>query len=258
MKKTILTILGVAAMFITNAQTVENQPKNEGLVNYEEVIKFDIKLDSMPSEIQAMMPKEQRLKKVLYFNNEISVYKKSGQNEESGMVQESENSSMKIYISEPDEIVCKDFKNNKKIEQKDFMNRMFLVESDLNKMEWKLSGKQKIILGYPCQEATRQDSTKKITAWFTPVISISTGPSEFGNLPGLILEVNINNGDINIIAKSIELKKLNEKQLEKPKKGKKVSKEEYDEIVAKKTKEMGVDGGNGTQVIMKMEYSTGN
>ncbi len=258
MKKSILTILCFSTMFFVKAQTDETQPKSEGLVNYEEVLKFDIKLDSMPSEMQSMLPKEQRLKKVLYFNNEISIYKKSSKNENNETIQESENGSMKIYISEPDEIVCKDFKNNKKIEQKDFMNRMFLVESDLDKLEWKLTGKQKMILGFPCQEATRQDSSDKIIAWFTPVISNSTGPSEYGNLPGLILEIDINNGNRTIIAKSVELKKIDDKQLAKPKKGKKVSKKEYDEIVSEKLKEMGEKNSGGTQIIMKMEYSTGN
>lgn len=65
--------------------------------------------------------------------------------------------------------------------------------------EWTLHKETKIIDGYTCYKATTpqitNESTKtndikfNYTAWYTPQIPISLGPVGYGNLPGLILEL---------------------------------------------------------------------
>ena len=252
MKKTILTILSLAIIFISFSQSDENQVKDQGIVTFEEIVKFNIQLDNMTPEMQEMLPKENRSQKILYFNQYASLYENLEQSDDDAIEQESGSGGVKIMISQPDNIVFRDFKNEKIIEQKEFMTRVFLIESDLKKDEWKISGNQKMILDYPCQEATKQDGDKKASVWFTPAIPISSGPSEFGNLPGLILAVESNDGDNIIIAKSIDLKEIDKKKLKKPKKGKKVSKEKFLLIVEEKNKEMGGESGNSKTVIMKI------
>ena len=85
---------------------------------------------------------------------------------------------------ESDKIFC-DLKEKKKTEQKEFMTRMFLVESDLAKSEWKITGNIRNILGYNCQEAILKDTAKTVKAWFTASIPVSSGPAGFGGLPGI-------------------------------------------------------------------------
>jgi len=75
-----------------------------------------------------------------------------------------------------------------------------------------------------------------VTAWFTPQIPVKTGPGEFGGLPGLILEMNIDR--TTLLCSKIVLNPKEEIKVIPPDKGKEVSREEYNEIVAEKMKEM--------------------
>jgi GLPGLI family protein len=150
-----------------------------------------------------------------------------------------------IKMAEPDNKTYTDLSQGRQIEQKEFMSRVFLVESELTKGQWKLTGEQKMILEYPCRQAISEDEGQEVIAWFTPSISVPAGPASYLNLPGLVLEVSINEGDHVIAARSVELKELDKAVLKKPSKGKKVSPEEYQAIVDEKLEEMGVEPGAG-------------
>lgn len=82
-------------------------------------------------------------------------------------------------------------------------------------------------------------------AWFALAIPCQSGPASYDGLPGLILEVNKNNGEMLTTATNIDFKKLDDKYFERPKKGKKVTRAEYLAIVEEKTKEMGGPAGKG-------------
>ncbi|EDM43575.1 hypothetical protein SCB49_08293 [unidentified eubacterium SCB49] len=75
-----------------------------------------------------------------------------------------------------------------------------------------------------------------VTAWFTPQIPVQNGPAEYGGLPGLILELNIDRQTI--LCSKIVLNPTDGVDIKKPSKGKKVSREEFNEIVKVKTEEM--------------------
>jgi len=87
-----------------------------------------------------------------------------------------------------------------------------------------------------------KDSVKTV-AWFTPSIPVSAGPGSYNNLPGLVLEVNVKDGDRIISATSVDEHTGEMARLEKPKEGKKVTREEFDQIVDEKMKEMGAERG---------------
>jgi GLPGLI family protein len=92
-------------------------------------------------------------------------------------------------------------------------------------------------VGYTCQNAVLENEKQKTIAWFTPDIPVSTGPGEYTGLPGLFLEVDINNGQNVFTAQTIDLTPPSKKQITKPKEGKKVNQEEFDIIKAEKIKE---------------------
>ena len=115
-------------------------------------------------------------------------------------------------------------------------------------MKWKISTDQKKIGDFICQKAELQDTAKTVIAWFTPQIPISSGPGEYNNLPGLVLEVDIDNGKEIILAESVSFKDIEDKELKEPTKGKEVTREEYKEIVAEKMKEMEESGGMTRQI----------
>lgn len=75
-----------------------------------------------------------------------------------------------------------------------------------------------------------------VTAWFTPQIPVKNGPAEFGGLPGLILELNIDRKTI--LCSKIVINPAETIEIKKPSKGKEVSRDEFNKIVKEKTEEM--------------------
>lgn len=223
------------------------QTEQTGTVVFEEVIKIKIKLEGEMAAMMKDFPKEQRSNKVLYFSPEASLYEKIKTNDtrDAGGFGHS-TGNMQIMMSVPENKVFIDLENKNILEQREFMTRVFLIKADMPEKKWKISGEQKTILDYPCFEATHTDTAGVTTrVWFTPSITVQSGPAKFCNLPGLVLEVNIKDGEQVYLAQSINFDPLDKNRLKKPKEGKKVSLAEFDKIVAEKMKEMGVDGTGG-------------
>ena len=162
--------------------------------------------------------------------------------------------TMMIRMVEPDNKVYTDLGEGGQIEQREFMSRIFLIEKEGTGMKWKLTGNQKVILGYPCQEAVSEtedtegipgEESSKVIAWFTPQIAVPAGPGVYGGLPGLVLAVEINEGTQVIEAVSVTLDPVDQALLKKPRKGKKVDEEEFQAIVKEKMEEMGAEHGEG-------------
>lgn len=245
MKKTIIILSAIISINLTWGQT-------SGKVYYDEKMKLEIQVDDTNPQMFEGMPKEHTIKKVLYFTSDASLYESDKSNNAEQKMEQQDDSGARIVIDMqvPDDKMYTDLKSRQKVEQRDFMSRKFLIESDISKIQWKLTGKQKKILNYPCQEAVLQDTSKKLTVWFTSAIPVSTGPSGFANLPGLILEAEMDNGRFNVVANKVELAEIDKSILVKPKGGKKVTKEEFNKIVDEKRKEMmGENGGDGNVII---------
>ncbi len=122
---------------------------------------------------------------------------------------------------------------------KEFMTREFLIEDTLNMDGWKMTGKQGIVLGYPCMEMkTFVDDTIPVLAWFTPRIPVRTGPLDYVGFPGAVLFVDIDNGKRTLSAVDINMGRTQEEVPEIPEDGFEVSMDEYREIEREKTAEM--------------------
>jgi GLPGLI family protein len=126
------------------------------------------------------------------------------------------------------------------------MGKKFLVTGKPEKYKWKMTGKNKQVGSYLCQEATWQDSTTQIVAWFTPMIPVQAGPGDYTGLPGVILHMNINDGEREITATDVQLGEVGSSILVAPTEGKEVSQEEWSKIRKEKMKEMEEEyGGKG-------------
>ncbi|OAB28195.1 GLPGLI family protein [Flavobacterium fryxellicola] len=96
------------------------------------------------------------------------------------------------------------------IKKVDFSNEIFYVKLD-SVAQWELLNEQKIINGYTCFKATREKLLRLkqsnplhiVEAWYCPAIPVRNGPKEFGDLPGLILE--LQDDKITYLASKIEL-----------------------------------------------------
>ena len=76
----------------------------------------------------------------------------------------------------------------------------------------------------------------EIEAWYTPMIPVSQGPSDYWGLPGLILEVSVD--DTTLLCSKIVMNPKEKIKIEAPNKGKVVSKKQYQNIITGKMQEM--------------------
>ena len=242
MKKIITFCLLLSPLFLL-AQT-------SGKIKYTETMKVEIP-DRLPKEFRDRIPKERKINKELYFNKTTSTYK-NGVNIRRGEGEAGDGDGRRFRFrggggGNTNAITYKDLENNLGVDNRDIMGKQFIIEETLEKSKWKVTGQKKTILGYMVMEATSTiNDTIPVTAFFAPQIPISNGPGMHQGLPGMILEINIDSGRRVIAATEVELINIEAKDLEKPSTGKKVTKEEFNEIRKEKMKEMREQrGGRG-------------
>jgi GLPGLI family protein len=165
----------------------------------------------------------------------------------------------------------KNVKTNTQIQDQEFYGKQFLVQDQLQPIEWKMSDESKQIGSYMCFKATASIPTDELTwysfswdklrntegqpntvtvgagienqevkmteveAWYSPQIPVRHGPSEYWGLPGLILEVSA--GDTTILCSKIVINPKDKIKIEAPDKGKIISKKDYQETIVDKMKE---------------------
>jgi GLPGLI family protein len=160
-----------------------------------------------------------------------------------------------------DDITWLNFADGRKVEQREFATKQYLVTDSIRKGNWKLTGETMNILGYTCQQAittkigkrsmvsmengvmSRKEvpDTSHVIAWFTAAVPVPAGPDYAGQLPGLILQIDING---NTIYKAIEVsQKADVASIKEPKKGKKVTAEEFNKERDKVMVDMQRNGG---------------
>ena len=241
MKRLIFAFGLLCSITLVVAQGSSNGFLLSGEVVYQEIVKMDIKLEGVDAQLADQIPKERKTEKVLHFTEKEAVFEnRPKEDPEENM--HMEGSGLMIKINEPDNKIYIDLKNKMVIEQREFLSRMFLIESELKPEKWKITGQQRKILDYNCQEAVARVEGGDVHVWFTPKIAVDAGPGTFSGLPGMVLAAELNGGDRKLEAIGLEFKPLDQKVLKKPTKGKKVTPEEYQAMVTEKMKEMGMEG----------------
>ena len=154
------------------------------------------------------------------------------------------------------DILYKNILEKRMANKTDLMGKIFLIKDNLVSYDWELTGETKNIGNYTCYKAAyeieeddiiidmidgevkevKETIKRTIVAWYTPDVPVSNGPSNYGGLPGLILEVN--DGNETIMCSEIVLNPKEVKEIKEPIKGKIVTREKFAEISLEKTKEM--------------------
>ena len=132
--------------------------------------------------------------------------------------------------------LTRDFSKNIYFDAIEMLGKTYLVSDSLKTPDWKILNDMKEVAGHICMNASLNDTLlhQKIIAWFALDIPIPAGPDRFYGLPGLILEVNINNGAKIMLADKIDLKTLTtEFDLPKKLKGKQMTTATYAAFIKK-------------------------
>jgi GLPGLI family protein len=131
------------------------------------------------------------------------------------------------------------FSEQKRVIVEETLGKTYTVDDSIVCYRWRIQNKMKEVAGKICLLAVAEDTVKKqkIEAWFAQDMPVSGGPELFCGLPGMILEININNGCVLITAEKIEMKKLEVAPKPAKKKGKKVTNTEFNDLIAKHIKD---------------------
>lgn len=247
MKRSILTL----SFLLVLAFWVQSQ---SGQIIYEQRINLHKRLGEKNAQMKAMLPEWQEWKTQLLFKDQQSLYR-NYEDESSDSDINASGGGMQIRLQRPESIIFNDVDNNERITQQEFAQKRYLITEPIPEASWKITGEQREILGYTCQQAVLQEEAeegetpREVVAWFAPEIPMSAGPANYGRLPGLILVIDIDNGTSTIEAKKVDLAaKIKDKDLKAPDKGTAMSREGFEKEQAKIMEGMNHGGGQGMRI----------
>jgi GLPGLI family protein len=264
-KELMKKILLIATVALATGSATAQQ--REGRVVYERTMQMQIRLAGMEGAEQ-MLPRTRTDKiEVLFANNQS--LRRQLEDETPDENQFGGNGmQIRVMAAGQDDIVYYNFGEGRLVEQREFATKKYLVLDSISKLSWKLTGQTKTILNQVCQQATTQrittrmmmnmdngvmkreevPDTMNITAWFAPAIPVPAGPEYQGQLPGLIMAIDVNNGRTVYLA--VELSpKVEATNIKEPKSGKKVNQEEFRKEREKVMEEMQRNGGGNRRII---------
>ena len=93
-------------------------------------------------------------------------------------------------------------------------------------------------------EIEEKEEMVEVIAWYSPMIPVSQGPTEYWGLPGLILELSA--GNTTMLCSKIVMNPEEKIEIKRPTKGEVVTKKEYNEIITGKMQEMRDNRGRGS------------
>lgn len=236
-KNTLLLIFALCPLLSALCQ------QNEGIVSYDQKINMHKRLQD--ESMKAMVPEFRTNKMQLNIRGSESLFKAAEQPNEEIENNDGNGTNVRMVIRVPQNETYRNYEAQKSVELRELAGQKFLIEDTLRRMPWKLTGETKKIQGYDCMKATmiNKANNQPIVAWFTEAIPVPSGPAGFGGLPGLILEADVNEGDMVYMMSKIEFKKLAGSDLKTPSSGKKITDAEFTKKRDEFMKEMGGQGG---------------
>lgn len=202
------------------------------------------------AHVKEMIPQYRSSYFELYYTEDASMYLASKDQEDEEVSGGGDRGRFRMRFAAPDRDIYKSIAENKMVDSREFMTKKFLIKGKTDEFQWKVAdGQMMKILDMLCMKAEYKDTANTYVAWFTPQIPIANGPAEFGGLPGMILMLDVNDGERVYTATEIQAVEVDRAVLKEPTKGKEVTSEEFREIMHEKMKEMRGQRGGPNVII---------
>lgn len=262
----------LSVFFLCTAAAALQAQLRQGKVTYDRTVKLQINFAGMPGGMEQQMPTSRTDKFELTFGNNQTLWKQAeNENEDDAGTFHAEGggAQIRMVVAGSNDVLYNNLETGKKVESRELMDKTFIVEDTITKLKWKMTGETKTILGHNCMKATATRTSKRtmmnmdngvmerkeiedtslIIAWFASDIPVSAGPGEFtGQLPGLILEMDIKDGTQIYKATNIS-EKADLASVKEPSGKKRYTPEQFKEEREKMFKEMEQNNGGGRRVI---------
>lgn len=246
----------MAAAAFSLAATAQTK---EGRVVYERVVQMPVRTfgNNLPPDVQAQLPKSRTMQYELLFTQEHSLWQflpnaaNDDQNTFAGggvVIRMAGGSGDATYVN---------YAHGSRVDQRELFEKTVVVTDTVTKVQWKLSEETKPILTFTARKATGTSivsrprmtmengqfkremvtDTVPVVAWYTTDVPVPAGPDFQGQLPGLVLELDINKGQN--VTKAIEFSpRVAVSKIRQPNDGKKMTAAEFSKERDKMMEEM--------------------
>ena len=218
MKKILFSCGALALALLADAQ------QKQGTVMYDRTAQMRMRIDRGNGPEESTQNRTDKFE--LDFANNQSLWKQAEKETEDDHSGEG-GMQIRMIVAGSDDVLFNDFNTGKVTNLRVVFDKKFIVDDSVRRSKWKIGEDTKEILGHTCRNATTTivsprmtmtvdngnmvrkeiQDTANVTAWFASDIPVSAGPAEYqGQLPGLILALDINNGRTVYLATSMSEK----------------------------------------------------
>jgi GLPGLI family protein len=218
--------LATVSCLVLFVSLVQAQQK-EGKVVYQRTSQLQARFNINGEE--QVVPQTRKDNFEVVFGNNQSLWKAAelDNDDDGGSFTSEGGAQIRMIVAGSNDVLHTNFETGKRTEKREFLDKTFIIDDSVRSLKWKMTGETKTILDKPCMKAIATNITTRTTmnmengkverkevqdtsviiAWFTSSIPVSAGPGEFqGQLPGLILEMDVANGRQTFTATSISEK----------------------------------------------------
>ena len=267
--KKIQLVLGLMIAFINISTSAIAQMK-EGKISYERKINMHRNLPD--PQMKSMVPEFRTDKFELIFNESVSLFRSVVDDEAPDPFANAGGGGggMRMNFRMPTANTFTDVSKQMQYEERAFFEKEFLIIDSLKQYKWKLSEETKTIAKQLCKKATtmitapqmrmrvsiggggnntdtaantpRAPKETELVVWYAENIPVSFGPDNYSGLPGVIMEIDQDNGATVTTAVEVSAK-YPKKELVAPTKGDKMNRAQFQENMQKLMQEMQRGGG---------------
>ena len=267
--KKIQLLLGMMIALISISTSIAAQMK-EGKISYERKINMHRNLPD--PQMKSMVPEFRTDKFELIFNESVSLFRSVVDDEAPDPFANAGGGGggMRMNFRMPTANTFTDVSKQMQYEERAFFEKEFLIIDSLKQYKWKLSEETKTIAKQLCKKATtmitapqmrmrvsiggggnntdtaantpRAPKETELVVWYAENIPVSFGPDNYSGLPGVIMEIDQDNGATVTTAVEVSTK-YPKKELVAPTKGDKMNRAQFQENMQKLMQDMQRGGG---------------
>lgn len=258
----------VLALFV-GLTTVASAQIKEGKISYER--KVNMHRNIPDPQMKSMIPEFRTDKFELLFNESASLFRSVVDDEAPDPFANAGGGGggMRMNFRMPTTTTYTDIAKQTQYEERAFFEKEFLIVDSLKQYKWKLSEETKTIAKQLCKKAitmitapqmrmrisrggenntdTAANAPMKpketeLVVWYAENIPVSVGPDNYTGLPGVIMEMDVDNGASVTTAVEVSTK-YPKKELVQPTKGEKMTRAQFQENMQKLMQDMQKGGG---------------
>lgn len=269
---------------LTSISTKATAQMKEGKISYERKINMHRNLPD--PQMKSMIPEYRTDKFELIFNESVSLFRSVVDEEAPDPFANAGGGGgggMRFNFRMPTANTFTDIAKQMQYEERAFFEKEFLIVDSIKQYKWKLSEETKTIAKQLCKKATtmisapqmrmrisiggsanntdttantpRAPKETELVVWYAENIPVSFGPDSYNGLPGVIMEIDQDNG-ANVTTAVEVSTKYPKKELVAPTKGEKMNRAQFQENMQKLMQEM--QRGGGGMGGMRIRVGGGN